>query len=224
MLCLLTGAAFSRGIHLLKNDRTIELFLAIPLIGLFIIAVGAAIVGNGPIWFGLTPYAAVKRIYGTSLFLEAMKVGEYLKTHSEPNASIAVLGSEPEIYFYAHRRSVTGYIYMYPLMEEQSYAARMQQQMIQEIEQAHPKFVVYVDDRFSWLPHPRSEHGIVDWWPGYRSGSLEFIKNIPYREGESDDVGNEGALVESSVSEGEVCELLLFKNQRDQLDGNKSSP
>ena len=37
-------------------------------------------------------------------------VADYLKSHCAPDARIAVMGSEPEIFFYAHRRSATGHI------------------------------------------------------------------------------------------------------------------
>ena len=47
---------------------------------------------------------------------------------------LRVLGSEPEIYFYSHRHSATGYIYTYALMEPQKYARQMQEEMIREIE------------------------------------------------------------------------------------------
>jgi len=75
---------------------------------------------------------------------------EYVKENSSPSSQIAVLGSEPEIYFYAHRHPATGYIYTYSLMGRQKYTARMRQQMIQEIETCHPDLLVYVDDRDSW--------------------------------------------------------------------------
>jgi hypothetical protein len=47
-------------------------------------------------------------------------------------ARIADLGSEPEIYFYAHLHSATGYIYTYGLMDEQKYAWTMQRETIRD--------------------------------------------------------------------------------------------
>jgi len=58
---------------------------------------------------------------------------------------VAVIGSEPEIYFYAQRHSATGFIYTYSLMEEQRFALAMQKQMIREIEEAKPFRVVRND-------------------------------------------------------------------------------
>src|ERR1039458_483777 len=59
-LVLLSGAAVSRGLYLLKHDQTIELFLAVPILGLFVIAVCAALIGHGAIWLALSPDQAIR--------------------------------------------------------------------------------------------------------------------------------------------------------------------
>ena len=64
---------------------------------------------------------------------------------------IAVIGSEPEVYFYTHRRSATGYVYFYPLLEPQKYAVTMQAQMEAEIERAQPEIIVLVSNPKSWV-------------------------------------------------------------------------
>jgi hypothetical protein len=79
-----------------------------------------------------------------------LEVGTYLQQNSSPQDQIAVVGSEPAIYFYSHRHSATGYLYMYALSENQSHKQQMQQEMIHEVESAQPRFVVYVDDGYSW--------------------------------------------------------------------------
>ena len=87
---------------------------------------------------------ASRLTYGTNPFPESLKIAQYLKEHTSSEDSIAVLGSEPQIYFYAHRHTATGYIYMYPLMEPQPYALRMQEEMIREIEASRPAYLVFV--------------------------------------------------------------------------------
>src|SRR5207244_12575676 len=86
-----------------------------------------------------------------SPFPESIKIAEYVRDHTSLDDTIAVLGSEPEIYFYAHRHSATGYIYTYGLMEPQKYARQMQEEMIHEIERARPKYLVSVVMFYSWL-------------------------------------------------------------------------
>ncbi len=86
-----------------------------------------------------------------------------MREHTEPGDTIAVLGSEPEIYFYSHRHSATGYIYTYGLMEPQKYAQQMQQEMIREIEAARPKYLISVAMFYSWLRRPESDWAIFTW-------------------------------------------------------------
>jgi 4-amino-4-deoxy-L-arabinose transferase-like glycosyltransferase len=183
VLALLTGVAVSRGVFLLKHDTTIELFLALFIFGLAVIALAASILGNGSIWLGQSPVEAVRSIYGSSLFPDAARVAEMIRTNSPPDARIAVLGSEPEIYFAARRRAATGYLYMYPLMERHAFARQMQQELIAQIERAQPEYVVYVDDDYSWLRQPESEHLVQDWWPDYWAKNLDLITTIDVQEG-----------------------------------------
>jgi hypothetical protein len=171
-LALLTGVAVSRALYLLKHDHGIKLFLAAGILVLFLVGAGAALIGHGSVWFAMSPAEASRHIYGGTLFSEAVRAGTYLKDHTAKATPIAVLGSEPEIYFYANRPSATGYIYMYPLMEGHDLAFRMQEQLIGELEQARPLYVVYVADNYSWLASPKSERRLDNWWRAY------LIKNM----------------------------------------------
>lgn len=97
-------------------------------------------------------------------FVEAPSVGEYLRDHTSPDDRIAILGSEPEIYYYANRKSATGYIYAYPLMEHQKFAHQMQLDMIHGIEQTKPKYLLMVSHKNSWLAKADSDRTIFDWY------------------------------------------------------------
>jgi hypothetical protein len=127
----------------------------------------------------MTPAQAVRDIYGTTLFSEVSKVADYLNANTAKDARVAVLGSEPEIYFHAHRPSASGYIYTYPLMETHSYALKMQEEMIAEIERSKPEYFVYVDDDYSWLPRENSQHRLDDWWKAYWRANLDLVMTIP---------------------------------------------
>lgn len=113
--------------------------------------------------------------YGLNPFPEALEIARYLKDRSNPGDTIAVLGSEPEILFYADRLSATGHIYMYGLMENQSYAERMQLQLIREVEQSRPKYVVYVSVAMSWLVEPSSSRAVFKWGENYLRSSYEPV-------------------------------------------------
>ncbi len=107
-------------------------------------------------------------IYGGNPFPESLEVARYISSYSQPNDTIAVIGSEPQIYFYAKRRAATGHIYTYALMEDQPYALQMQDEMISQIEQARPKFLVFVSINTSWLAMGNSSKRIFEWFEGYQ--------------------------------------------------------
>jgi hypothetical protein len=117
----------------------------------------------------VTPRDLSRSLYGTNPFVESPEVAEFLRTHTGPEDRVAVIGSEPQIYFYANRKSATGYIYMYALMEPQPFALQMQREMIAEIEAAAPRYIVVVPMRASWAPFPTSDRGILNWTETYTS-------------------------------------------------------
>jgi hypothetical protein len=124
--------------------------------------------------FADTPREVSRQTYGDNPFPEAPEIARYLKDHSAPGDRIAILGSEPEILFYADRLSATGYIYMYGLMENQPYAEQMQLQMIREIETARPKYLVVVNVRSSWLVRPSSKRTVLDWVAQYAGNHYDL--------------------------------------------------
>ena len=135
---LLAGAAISKLTEVLEPRPILIRF--VPLI-LFAAALSLPILLDKKIFFDLSPNQACGLIYPQNSFLESVRIGTYVREHTEPGDTIAVLGSEPEIYFYSHRHSATGYIYTYGLMEPQKYAQQMQQEMIREIEAARPSIL-----------------------------------------------------------------------------------
>lgn len=124
--------------------------------------------------FKLSPTDACRAVYNRQGFPESQEIARYISQHTKLGDRIAVIGSEPQIYFYAHRKSSTGYIYMYALMEPQPFATRMQQDMIQEIEQNQPAYLVFVSIHNSWQLTPDSNHLLLDWVSNYVSKYMEL--------------------------------------------------
>lgn len=118
-------------------------------------------------YFHLSPLQASRASHDENPFQEAPRIADYLQKHTSPEDCIAVLGSEPEIYFYSRRRSATGHIYMYGLMENQPYAETMQRQMIREVEANRPRYIVEVNVAKSWLTTPSSPRLILEWKNAY---------------------------------------------------------
>jgi hypothetical protein len=160
-VALLAGAAV--GTALKKWPRATLLTY-----GVFVAALLFSVVRQEKYLFQMSPEEISRATYGPNPFPEAVQIGNYIQTHAAPGSSIAILGSEPEIPFYAHRRSATGYIYMYGLMESQPYALTMQKDFIREVEMSQPEYVVIVTCSMSWLRQLDSRPEIFDWWAAYQ--------------------------------------------------------
>jgi hypothetical protein len=114
--------------------------------------------------FRETPYQVAREVYWLNPFPEAIPISKYIRDHSAPNARVAVLGPEPEIYFYSHRHSATGYLYTYPLFEDQPYATKMRDEMIHDVEFGMPEYVVQMDSLDIWAYQAEGRPSLFSWW------------------------------------------------------------
>src|SRR5262249_39038056 len=143
----------------LLASRSGVLGRAVPVV-LVVAVLGQPLYASWQVLFKLRPAEASRGIYGDNPFPESREIEGYIREHTAPGDGIAAIGSEPQIYFYSGRRSATGYIYTYPLMEIQPFASGMQQQMIREIESADPRYLVFVRVGGSWLYQENSDQTI----------------------------------------------------------------
>jgi hypothetical protein len=143
------------------REAHLSRFLFLAPVAVFALFFSYSVYRQRSVLFFLDPVAACRAIYGANPFPEAVRIGEYLRGQMPAEAKLAVLGSEPEIYFYSNRHSATGYIYTYSLMESQKFAFAMQRQMIHEVEGSRPEFVVFVDVPSSWLAEDGSPQQVA---------------------------------------------------------------
>ena len=127
----------------------------------------APVVYHSDLLFRSSGRQIVRAIHDRNPFVEAVEIARYIREHSGKDDRIAVIGSEPEIYFYAGRPAATGYVYMYPLMEAHPYARAMQEHLIRELTAARPRYVVFVNSHSSWLPNQHSDQTLARWFAGY---------------------------------------------------------
>jgi 4-amino-4-deoxy-L-arabinose transferase-like glycosyltransferase len=139
---------------------------AIPAAGLAL-ACAVFTFSQRALWFEQTPEDACRALYRENPFPEAAPIAQYIQEHSTAKDTIAIMGSEPEICFYARRHSATGYIYMYDLVQAHQYARSMQEEMKQQIEAAKPAFLLLVKIDRSWNVNPGADRSIMDWAVDY---------------------------------------------------------
>jgi hypothetical protein len=173
-LALLIAAGTRYIVVLLSSFTSARLTEFIP-VALIVAACTYSLSQGKDSFFTLTPLEVSHATYGANPFPEAIQIAAYIKNNTDPHDKIAVLGSEPEIYFYADRLSATGHIYMYGLMEDHPYAERMQLQMIHEIETARPKYIVHVKVKGSWMVRNNSIKSVLHWGDHYIRNLYELV-------------------------------------------------
>jgi tetratricopeptide (TPR) repeat protein len=137
--------------------------------GVYFAALVFSVVQQQDYLFQMSPLQITRAMYGGSPFPEAIEIANYIQTHTSKDSRIAILGSEPEILFYANRHSATGHIYMYGLMEAQPYALTMQDEFIRDVEASRPDYIVFTTYQTSWLQSfSISSLKILQWWATYQ--------------------------------------------------------
>jgi dolichyl-phosphate-mannose-protein mannosyltransferase len=171
---LLVGLAVTCATGKLSAWRPSPALRAMPTV-LFLVAFAYTIYGLRGVLFQMTPLEVCRSLYGANPFPEALDVARLVKSQTPKGAPLAIVGSEPEIFFYSDRPSATGYIYTYELMEPQRYAAIMQSEMAADIEKARPELLVYVDVPLSWLPPEGANMYIFDWLRTYLAQNYRLL-------------------------------------------------
>lgn len=144
------------------------------------VALGLTLVLQKEYFLERNPTAQARQIYGGNPFPEAIEIARYIRDNSAPSEPVAVLGSEPEIFFYSDRLSATTLIYTYPLLEHHPNVRAMQETMAHEIEVKRPKFIVLVNVPTSWLTRTDSDLFIFTWADAFlaRFYELDGIADI----------------------------------------------
>lgn len=83
------------------------------------------------------------RMYRDEYFNEMRQLGEKLPSLMSATGKIGLLCSEPEIAFYAHKKLASGYLYHYPLLENQRFAPQMAAEYIAEMQASPPEIFLF---------------------------------------------------------------------------------
>jgi hypothetical protein len=141
----------------------------------FVACAGSYLATERDYLISMTPRDVTRSRYSLNPFVEAPAIGQYLRERTTEGDRIAVLGSEPEIYFYAGRTSATGFVYTYPLMEPHAFASGMQRDMIAEVEAARPKYVVLSGMHVSWMARQSSDTTVFKWMDEFTARCYELV-------------------------------------------------
>lgn len=176
-IALMVGMALRSSAQFPSSAQAGRLQPFIPIL-LLMLAVGYNLLLERQYYFFLNPVQVTRATYGPSPFPEAVQIAKYIRERTGANDRIAILGSEPEIFFYADRLSATRHIYMYGLMENQKFATQMQLEMVRDIEAAKPKYLVIVNLPSSWGDASLSSRRLIEWGEGYAARKYDLVGTI----------------------------------------------
>jgi hypothetical protein len=162
VVALLAGIAIG-GIEMRLVDKIGTGSARLAAIAAFAALASVYVYRESDYFFSMSPAEVSRATHSTNPFLESPEIARYIREHTSPDDRVLILGSEPQIPFYADRRSATGYIYMYGLMESHRFAERMQEEMIREAEAAQAKYLVFVAVSMSWLATPGAGERVLTW-------------------------------------------------------------
>ncbi len=176
---LCAGIGISAAQEILRGRRLGTLLVWFPVV-YFAVAFVISARAEYRTYFRLDPVALVRKVQPEQPFPEAVVIGTYLKAHSSEGDTIGMFGSEPEICFYAARHCASSYIYLYPLMEKQKFAPQMQDEMMQQVRDKQPRFLVYVNDRRSWGSKAQLEEnrGFVEMAWAYAQRDYKLVDEV----------------------------------------------
>ena len=163
---LLTGVGFYSMNNLIKKISLRRINPIIPAVFVFIFF-SYSIFDQRKFFFQTKPEEVSRIIYGNNPFPESLVIANYIKEHSSPSDKIAILGSEPQILFYADRVSASKHIFMYYLMGNHLHALSMQKEAMADIELSKPPILINVVIPTSWLFQKDSKSMLFHWLDGF---------------------------------------------------------
>lgn len=96
--------------------------------------------------FAALPEKEIVRLsYHNNTFLQSRSMGDYLRAQAFPGVTAFIIGSEPEILFYAGLPSVSRIYYTYPLVTPTKMMAELRRETVADLLRRPPDFVVFVN-------------------------------------------------------------------------------
>ncbi|MCD4679936.1 MAG: hypothetical protein K8S00_06075, partial [Bacteroidales bacterium] len=103
--------------------------------------------------------AVLREVYQMNPFPEAKVIGDFIRNNTNEEDKIILFGSEPQVYIYSGRRSVSRFNYFSTLMQDTITFPKIkeqQQEFIDDIIREEPKYMVFFKHRNSIWASPNA--------------------------------------------------------------------
>ncbi len=102
------------------------------------------LIGNAKYFFEPDPNMISGIYFGLNPFPESKAIAEFVAERTKSSDTVLVVGSEPQILFYADRPSASSFVMLYPLMSEHPRYREFQDRLWEEAKRTKPKYVLAV--------------------------------------------------------------------------------
>lgn len=143
--------------------------------GLFGVAVLYNVLAQRDYYFNHNDNNVLRAVYDENPFPEAVVIGDYIKAHSTPSDSIAVIGSEPEIYFYTGLKCPSRHFDINALLSDNGRAKEFQQEYERDMEASVPRYFVYFENPYSIDRTENSDTSIFVWLDTFLTAKYQLV-------------------------------------------------
>lgn len=135
--------------------------------------------------FSMSPEKLSEWVYGTvNPFSESREVANHLALITKPGDLVFVAGSEPQIYYYAERKSMTRFVITYPLNLPTPYREQYQIELMSDLERNPPKAIVLSQRSFSGLWNEGSPQIFIKYFSDLISKNYKIVGGYVWNNNE----------------------------------------
>lgn len=127
----------------------------------------------------------LRNVYGNNPFPESMKIAEYINANSTPEDKIAVMGSEPQIYFYTKKQASSRHCFFSAIVENVPEHHEWQREFVRGIEKDKPRYFIFFNHPISLFVQPGADQYVFEWYNKYVTENYNMIGLVDMIEGYS---------------------------------------
>lgn len=139
-----------------KPNLSIAKSLSLPLAGLFLL-IGVAL--SSAHWLKTDSNTLMRNMFGGNPFVEDQLFARILESQIQPNETVAVMGSEPQIYVYLNRKAPSRHFYTAFLSRNHRFTETWHEEALEGLKAQNPDYVVFNIVSMSWMLKPDSNQG-----------------------------------------------------------------
>ncbi len=154
------------------------------LAALFIVLIpGVSVAANRSYFLNDDPDDISRNFFGDNPFPESPLLATYLAGATRESDRVLIVGSEPQILFYAQRQSPSPFIMFYPLTDANPHYRDFQAKLWADVQRTPPKYILSVENiATSFIWDDQADSGILDTLNDYIRANYTRERRMPVGE------------------------------------------